>query len=93
MKAKIDHYIKTWKKKGYSNDIPDEVPERLATLNKAPSYKAICIAILKNDHNLKTLGYEGKKSKYYDILKKIELSQRPGYYDNRQLCFEFYNKN
>lgn len=89
MKRKIESYIKEWKRKGYCVDIPDEVPERIMQLNKAPSYKAIAIAILKNDYCLKTLGFQPKKSKYYHILKKIELAER--YRDqSKQLCFNFY---
>ncbi len=64
MRPKIESYIEEWKKRGYSNDIPDIVPDRLMQLNKAPSYKAICVAILKNDYCLKTLGFQPKKSKY-----------------------------
>ncbi len=90
MRPKIESYIEEWKKRGYSNDIPDIVPDRLMQLNKAPSYKAICVAILKNDYCLKTLGFQPKKSKYYDVLKKIELAER--YRDQpKQLCFSFIN--
>lgn len=76
MKSKIEGYIKTWEKKGYSDGIPEEVPCLLMELKKAPSYKAICLAILKNDSSLKTLGYQPRKSKYYHILKKIEIDAR-----------------
>jgi predicted phosphoadenosine phosphosulfate sulfurtransferase len=48
----------------------------LLKLNLAPSYKSICMAILKNDHSLKSLGFEGKKSVWYNVLKKIELQNR-----------------
>lgn len=84
MKQNIIHYIKTWEKRCYSNGIPDEVPGRLSQLNKAPSYKEICSAILKNDTNLKTLGFTPKKSKYYSFLKKIEIDARNGN-KNKQL--------
>lgn len=62
---------------GYCSGIPDQVPDRLMELKKAPSYKAIAIAILKNDSSLKSLGFEPKKSEYYHILKKIEIASRP----------------
>jgi len=76
MKEKILDYISTWEKRCYSNGIPDAAPVELESRNKVPSYRRICIAILKNDHQLKTLGYQPKKSKYYDYYKKIELSER-----------------
>jgi predicted phosphoadenosine phosphosulfate sulfurtransferase len=46
-----------------------------------PSYKKICLSILKNDY--KDLGYYPKKSKYYSILKRIEIDQRM--YNGKQL--------
>lgn len=85
MKSKIEDYIKTWEIKGYSKGIPDEIPTRLSQLNLAPSYKDICIAILKNDIALKSLGLQPKKSKYYHILKKIELG------DKSPVQLDFFN--
>lgn len=71
---RIEKYIQEWEKKCYSKGIPDEAPIQIN--DKVPSYKKIAIAILKNDFNLKTLGYEPKKSKYYSILKRIEIDAR-----------------
>lgn len=76
MKKRIENYIAEWEKKGYSKGIPDEAPVRLSQLNKVPSYKKICLAILNNDHTLKSLGFIAKKSKYYHILKRIEIDAR-----------------
>lgn len=76
MKKAITGYIKTWEARCYSKGVPDEVPTRLQQLNKAPSYKAISLAILNNDYQLKSLGFTPKKSYYYDRLKKIELKAR-----------------
>ena len=76
MRKKIEDFIKTWEERCYSNGIPDEAPIRLNQLNKVPSYKQIAIAILNNDHALKSLGFEAKKSNYYHELKRIELDNR-----------------
>lgn len=76
MKLIIEDYIAMWEKRCYSDGIPDEVPTRIAQLNKAPSYKKICIAILNNDHCLKSLGFEPVKSKYYHLLKRMEIDAR-----------------
>lgn len=76
MKKVINSYIEKWNNRGYPNDIPDEVPNRLNELKKAPSYKGIALAILNNDYNLSSLGMSVKKSIYYHILKKIELNER-----------------
>jgi predicted phosphoadenosine phosphosulfate sulfurtransferase len=74
MIGKIEDYINKWKEQGYPIDIPDEVPNELMKNNLAPSYKAIAIAILKNDHGLLTLGNTAKPSKWYSFFKKIELN-------------------
>jgi predicted phosphoadenosine phosphosulfate sulfurtransferase len=76
MDKKIQRYIDTWKSRGYSVDIPDEVPEKIMQLCLAPSYKAICLAILSNDHSLSSLGFSPKKSEWYSVLKKIEIDKR-----------------
>jgi len=77
MRAKINEYVEKWKGRGYADDIPDEVPDVLMKDQLAPSYKAIAIAILKNDHPMQSLGFEPKASKWYGILKRIELENRP----------------
>ena len=76
MKSRINNYLDGWKDKGYPDGVPDEVPLRLMELNKVPSYKQVCIAILKNDISLKSLGITPRKSIYYSILKKIEIDNR-----------------
>lgn len=76
MRGRIATYVKTWKARGYPDDIPDEVPAALAAECLAPSYKAICIAILKNDHSLTTCGFTAPRSVYYNILKRIEIEAR-----------------
>jgi len=74
--AKVRQYLESWKGKGYLEDIPDEVPDVLSELNKAPSYKAIAVAILKNDPSLRSLGFTPKVSVYYKELKRIEIEGR-----------------
>lgn len=76
MKENIKAYIKKWELRCYFDGIPNEVEPRLTQLNKVPSYKAICSAILKNDNNLKTLGVTTKKSLFYNHFKRIEIDER-----------------
>tara|TARA_R110000782_G_scaffold253622_1_gene341743 strand:- start:882 stop:1076 length:195 start_codon:yes stop_codon:yes gene_type:complete len=52
---------------------------------RVPSYQAIAISILKNDIMLSSLGFEQAESKWYGILKKIEIDERQR--DTDQLCF------
>lgn len=76
MIEKIEAYIKTWEMRCYSDGIPNECPPRLTQLNKVPSYKQICSAILKNDTSLKTLGFSSVKGAFYSSLKRVEIEQR-----------------
>lgn len=78
---KVREYVSMWEKRCYKKGIPDEAPFQLK--DKVPSYKRICLAILNNDLQLTSLGYEPKKSKYYSILKRIEISARV--YKGKQL--------
>jgi len=59
---KVREYTKTWERRCYFDGIPDEVPKKLHDAGKAPSYKAIAIAILKNDLNLYSLGFGKRQS-------------------------------
>lgn len=76
MENKIRKYIKKWESQGYPDGIPDQVPEELARQNLAPSHKALAVAILKNDHNLLSLGFSAPKSKWYNAIKRIEIQGR-----------------
>ena len=79
--GKIKEYIEMWERRCYKNGIPDEAPSELG--DKVPSYKRICLAILNNDLQLTSLGYYHKQSKYYSILKRIEIDAR--IYKGKQL--------
>lgn len=70
----IRDYINKWEKRCYHEGIPDDVPKEI--FDKAPSYKAIAIAILKND--LSVIGVDRGISEIYIELKRIEISKRPG---------------
>lgn len=74
--SRASQYVKTWMGRGYEDGIPDEVPTVLAAQHLAPSYRALCIAILKNDHGLLSLGGIPKESKWYGALKRIEIAAR-----------------
>jgi hypothetical protein len=86
---RIDQYIEQWKQMGYSDDIPDEVPDVLMQLGLAPSYKQIAICILKNDMQMLGLGFQPVHSKWYDTLKRIEIAGREKI-EGCQLTFNFH---
>ena len=45
-------------------------------LGLAPSYKAIALAILKNDNNFESLGFTAPVSRWYSAIKRVEIEQR-----------------
>lgn len=59
----------------YFNDIPDEVSHLIQASNRAPSWKAIAMAILRNDHNLHSLGFQTIEPKIFWEL--IEMGKEP----------------
>lgn len=65
---KIEEYKKTWCNRCYGEDIPDDVPNKIMDSKRAPSYKAIAIAILKNDHNLYSLGFSQRESQILSAI-------------------------
>jgi predicted phosphoadenosine phosphosulfate sulfurtransferase len=72
----VQKYIDGWLRRGYSDGIPDEVPHRLMALRKAPSYKAIVQAILRND--MTELGFSRPFSPWYSEIKRVEIEARGG---------------
>lgn len=54
---RVRDYCQTWRRRCYSDGIPDEVPALLDRANRAPSWKAIATCILQNDLKLRGLGF------------------------------------
>jgi len=75
-KSKIKEYIKKWKSRGYPEGIPDEAPFCLEKRGVVPSYRMICIAIMRNPYNLESLGVSREKSKVYQEIKRNEIYNR-----------------
>lgn len=71
---KVKDYTRIWEKRCYTDGIPDEVPSKLMKSGRAPSYKAIAIAILSNDIYFYSIGFEQRQS---SILTGIINSNRP----------------
>jgi predicted phosphoadenosine phosphosulfate sulfurtransferase len=76
MEKQIHQYITTWEQRCYPDGIPDEAPREIDDM--VPSYKRICIAIMKNDVSM--LGFSRPASVWYGILKREEIEMR-----NKQL--------
>jgi predicted phosphoadenosine phosphosulfate sulfurtransferase len=52
------------------------VPRKLHNAGKAPSYKAIAVAILKNDMNLYSLGFGRRDSVILDCVIESEKEKK-----------------
>lgn len=86
MKAKILQYIRTWESRCYFNGLPEEVP--IEIFDQVPSYKRICIAIMKNDVTLESLGFTRPPCKIYSELKRQEIEERNIYPKQLKLQFQ-----
>lgn len=75
-KSKIKEYVRKWESKGYPEGIPDEAPFCLEKKGVVPSYRMICIALMKNHNNLESLGIPRKKSRIYHEIKREEIYNR-----------------
>lgn len=51
------------------------MPHKVAASGRAPSYKQVAMAILKNDVSMKSLGFVPKRSKYYDLVVQSKDKQ------------------
>jgi predicted phosphoadenosine phosphosulfate sulfurtransferase len=75
-KQNIEKYIRDWEGKGYEKGIPDEAPAQLERKGLVPSYRMICIALMKNPNNLEVLGFKRKKCNIYQEIKREEIYNR-----------------
>lgn len=59
-------FIRGWRRRGYTQDIPDEAPAVLENAHWAPSYRRLCKVLLRNDYWCKGLGLTQPKSPAYE---------------------------
>lgn len=76
MREKILAWVKKWEGRGYSSGIPDEADLGIELAERAPSYRRICMAIMKNDIQLESLGYTRELCAVYMSIKREELVKR-----------------
>lgn len=82
-KRSRDHYLKRfktfirgWRGRGYTDDIPDEAPAILEAKHWAPSYRRLCKVLLRNDYWCKGLGLTQPKSEAYGKYLKIRDAKK-----------------
>jgi predicted phosphoadenosine phosphosulfate sulfurtransferase len=54
---RVREYNQQWRRRCYSGGIPEAVPKKVAASGRAPSWKAVAIALLQNDLHLYQLGF------------------------------------
>lgn len=69
-------FIKGWKGRGYTDDIPDWAPKVLEDKQWAPSYRRLCKVLLRNDWWCKGLGMTQPKSEAYGKYLKIKKNKK-----------------
>lgn len=50
-------YRQQWRRRCYLDELPEEVPKKVAASGRAPSWKAVAVALLQNDLHLHQLGF------------------------------------
>ena len=70
---RVREYVQTWERRCYSDGIPDEVPRKVAASGRAPSWKAVAIALLQNDLHLYQLGFA--RPAYDQQRRAVRLGQ------------------
>lgn len=73
---KIAVFIKWWQDRGYEHGIPDEANVNDEAGKKAPSWRRICKALLRNDYWCKGLSFTQTKSDAYQKYQKIMKRRR-----------------
>jgi predicted phosphoadenosine phosphosulfate sulfurtransferase len=73
-REKISVFLRWWVSKGYPQ-IPDEAPHGEEAAKKAPSWRRICKALLRNDYWCKGLSFTQTKSPYYEKYRKQQRAR------------------
>ena len=71
---KIILFRRWWEERGYPEGIPDEADYHMEAARKAPSWRRVCKALLRNDYWCKGMGFTQHKSeayqKYLDLMRR-----------------------
>ena len=70
---RVSEYNQQWRRRCYSDGIPEEVPKKVAASGRAPSWKAVAIALLQNDLHLYQLGFA--RPAYEKQRRAVRLGQ------------------
>jgi predicted phosphoadenosine phosphosulfate sulfurtransferase len=83
--SKVEAYVETWERRCYSGGIPDILHKKIEASGRAPSWRAIAIALLKNDSSFQSLGFQSKETKLSeDVYLMYQTSK------SKQMVFNFF---
>ena len=68
--GKVGAWRDRWVRRCYSGGIPDEVPDGLLYSGRVPSWKSVAMAILRNDLQLRALGFSGRPSEFATLAER-----------------------
>lgn len=87
---RVKEYLETWKARCYESGIPEEVPRKIAASGRAPSWRAVALALLRNDLNLYALGFSRPAwEQQKHVIAKATLASIGSLPENHQL--ELFN--
>ena len=75
-KNKIAVFLKWWSDRGYAHGIPDAASHTDEASKKAPSWRRVCKALLRNDYWCKGLSFSQHKSAAYEKYLKLMKERR-----------------
>lgn len=73
---KIAVFLRWYEDHGYPNGIPDEADPKLEADKKAPSWRRVCKALLRNDYWCKGLSFSQHKSEAFEKYQKVMKNRR-----------------
>lgn len=73
---KIAWFLRWHEQRGYSTGIPDEAEPKEEAARRAPSWRRICKALLRNDYWCKGLTFSQHKSEAYEKYRKVMKARR-----------------
>lgn len=74
--TKISVFVRWYEDRGFPNGIPDEADAKDEAEKKAPSWRRICKALLRNDYWCKGLSFTQHKSDAYERYMKVMKNRR-----------------
>ena len=73
---KIATFVHWWQVRGYPDGIPDEADPEDEAAKRAPSWRRVCKALLRNDYWCKGLSFSQHKSGAYEKYLKVMKNRR-----------------